>query len=93
MKILSEYKKNGYTFHQYKREGDFAIFKGTQEGNKHENWEVIQIQSHDGRNIMGNEVAAAEYAPSNEQWGAKGWTHSRLEDAEEKLKKLVSNGG
>lgn len=92
MKILTEYKKNGYTFHQHKREGDFAIFKGTQEGNKHENWEVIQIQSHNGRTIMGNECPPAEYAPSNEQWGSKGWSYTRLEDAEEKLEKLLQGG-
>lgn len=86
MKILTEYKKNGYLFTQHKREGNYAIFKGQNENIV--TWEVIQIQSHNGRNIMGNECPPAEYAPSNEQWGSKGWTYSRLEEAEEKLEKL-----
>jgi hypothetical protein len=78
MKQLTEYKKNGYEFKLIKRDGDIAIFLGEkitefENGWKEtsENWEVIHIQSHQGREIHGKHFEPAEFPPSNEQWGTK----------------------
>lgn len=81
MEKLEKYTKNGYDFTLYHREGDFAIFLGKKEDTKSENWEIIEIQSHDGREIMGNYIPAREFPPSNNQWGIKGWTAMDKEDA------------
>ena len=48
MKILTEYYKNKYDFKIVHREGDWAIAKGVSRITKRENWEAIQIQSHNG---------------------------------------------
>lgn len=87
MKILTEYKKNGYEFTLVTRKGDYAIFEGTRKtGSK--TYEVIQIKSHDGLTFDGVTTDPAEYAPSNNEWGSKGWTYRSLEVAVSKLDKL-----
>jgi len=84
MKLLTEYKRNGFTWQLVTRKGNAAIFQ-SQYG-----FEVIQIQSHNGRTIGGNYCEPAEYPPSNEQWGSKGWTYriDQLEEAKIKLSTL-----
>lgn len=75
MKTLEYYTKNGHEFTLYARAGNLAIFHGKRIGGKSDTWEVIYIQSHDGREIGGRHYPPAEFAPSNEQWGSKGWTY------------------
>jgi len=91
MKTLEQYSKNGYGFTLIKRIGNFALFIGTSPISRNVNYEVIEIQSHDGMNIAGKDIAPAEYAPGNNAWGAKGWTLLTLEDAEAKLEELVNS--
>ena len=79
MNQLTEYSKNGHKFTLYARSGDLAIFHGRRTGGQSETWEVIHIQSHNGREIAGNFCEPAEYPPSNEQWGSKGWSYTNPE--------------
>ena len=90
MKRLIEYKKNGYSFTLVKRLGDNAIFRGTRtdHGETSQSYEVIMIQSHNGLNIHGNESPAAEYRPSDSQWGSKAWTYQTIEKAQEKFDEI-----
>jgi hypothetical protein len=74
MKQLTKYYKNGYDFQIFHRESDLAIAKGISRISGLENWEVIEIQSHNGMNMGSNWVEASEFAPSSSTWGAKGWT-------------------
>jgi len=83
MKQLTQYTKNGREWHVCRREVNIAIFT-----NDHRFYEVIVIQSHNGRVIAGNQIAPAEYAPSNEEWGSKGWSFSSLADATAKYNEL-----
>ena len=97
MKILETYSKNGYNFSQLKRVGNIAAFEGIREGGA-KTFEVIHIQSHDGREIHGNIVAPAEYPPGNAQWGVKGWTYQTDDAAQDKFyievgKAATSQGG
>ena len=49
-------------------------------------FEVIHIQSHDGRDdSFGHIVSPAEYPPGNAQWGVKGWTYQTDEAAQDKF--------
>jgi len=85
MKQLTEYKRNGLTWQIVTRLGNAAIFK-SQYG-----YEVIAIQSHNGRTIASNYCEPAEYPPSNEQWGSKGFSYplSELAAAEAKMLELA----
>ena len=75
MNKLLQYKRNGFTFNQVDRIGNIAYFIGVgKEGET--THEVIEVQSHNGREIGGIDYPPAEYPPSNEQWGRKGWTYS-----------------
>jgi len=89
MNELTEYSKNGFKFTLLKRVGDIALFCGTKPGSNHANWELIKIQSHEGMTIAGKEIAPAEYAPGNNQWGAKGWTFLRSYPALAKMEELT----
>ena len=83
MKKLTEYTRHGITRNVIQRQGMIAIAQG-----KHD-FEVITVQSHNGREIAGNHVPAAEFPPSSEQWGAKGWTYRDSESAQIKFNELT----
>lgn len=85
MKQLTEYTKNGHHFTLCIRSCDMGIFHGKRIGGKSETWEAIKIQSHNGREIAGTYCEPAEYPPSNEQWGSKGWTCDSLESAKNRI--------
>jgi hypothetical protein len=82
MKTLTQYTKHGITRRALHRGGNIAIFASERD------YEVIIIQSHDGRVIAGKECPAAEYPPSSEQWGAKGWTYRTIDEAIQKYNEL-----
>ena len=82
MKTLTQYTKHGITRSVLHRGGNIAIFAGEWD------YEVVIIQSHDGRVIAGKECPAAEYPPSSEQWGTKGWTYRTIDEAIQKYNEL-----
>jgi hypothetical protein len=84
MKQLTQYRKHGKDFLLIKRLGNIGLFKE----NKYNSYEVIIIQSHNGREIMGNVIPPAEFAPSDESWGSKGWTYTIEADALKKFDEL-----
>lgn len=84
MKQLTQYRKHGKDFLLIKRSGNIGLFKE----NKYNSYEVIIIQSHNGREIMGNVIPPAEFAPSDESWGSKGWTYTIEADALKKFDEL-----
>ena len=89
MTTLTTYARNGHDFTLHSRVGDVAIFRGRSRTNSSETWEVIRVQRHNGRDIAGRWCEPAEYPPSNEQWGAKGWTCVGLEQALARLSAMI----
>ena len=86
MKKLTRYRsKNGYEWNVIERRGDIALAHGGSIG-----FEVFEVQSHNGREIGGKWCEPAEFAPSNEQWGSKGWSFKREEPAREKFDELAA---
>jgi len=81
MKTLNHYYKHKQDFSLFHREGHLAIFKGISRATGRENWEVIEIQSHNGLQMGSNWVEAKEFPPSDEQFGVKGWTAFNEQDA------------
>jgi len=86
MKKLERYRKNGFDFTELKRKGNIAIFRGENKGIS--TYEVIKVKSHNGMNLHGAFIEAKEYPPSDEEWGAKGWTFQTLKGAENKFNEL-----
>lgn len=85
---LIAYGKNGHEFNLVTRRGNLAIFKGISRANGSETFELIEVQSHNGREIAGKHFPPAEFAPSNEQWGNKGWTFTNQSDAEKRMSEM-----
>lgn len=84
MKTLTSYKKNGVQWNVCQRRGNVAVFAS----DCFRFYEVIIIQSHDGREIAGKYCPPAEFPPSNEQWGAKGWSYSDPLNANNKFEDI-----
>ena len=89
MKTLTKYKRNGIEWNITNRINNIAVAESTH------GYEVIVIQSHNGRTIPAKgekpEIICepSEYPPSNEQWGSKGWSYSLLIDASDKFNQLT----
>lgn len=90
-KLEKVFTKKGFKYSQINRKGDIAIYK--QENpkikNPKANYEVVQIKSHNGYEIGGQKISAAEVYPGSSQWGLLGWTYSDLKLAENRFNKLV----
>jgi hypothetical protein len=89
MKTLpTQFIKSGFRFEQVKRIGNHAIYRKQHKFETVQTFEVIRIKSHNGYEIAGNHIEAAECYPSNEEWGVGGWTYLNLEKAEERFNSL-----
>jgi len=91
MKLLLNYKKNGYFFALIARNGQNAIFHGSKPGSSADNYEAIQIQEtlagsrivRDSKTGTESTITweAHERPPSDAEWGRLGFTFNKLEDA------------
>ena len=88
MKLLTEYRRNGNDFKLTARRGNAAVFRCDDLAD-FSPYEVIVIQSHNGREIMGNTIPPAEYPPSDAQWGSLGWTVKSTKEALEMMVNLA----
>jgi hypothetical protein len=90
-KIEKKFYKNGFTFEEVKRVGEFAIFARYKEEFKEQtfHYETIVIKSHNGYAFAGVEVGPSEIYPSSSSWGRLGFTFNSYERAEEKLEQLI----
>lgn len=87
MKVLQQYSKHKYDYQIIHREGNWAISYGKSRVSRADNWEVFEIQSHNGLTIGGVYMEPAEFVPNNSQWGSKGWTALNEKHAYELLNK------
>jgi hypothetical protein len=90
-KLEKEFTKKGFKFSQVTRKGNAAIYKqeSVSINNPKPVYEVIQIKSHNGYEIGGSKIAAAEVYPGSTQWGLLGWTYQDFPAAEKRFKKLI----
>jgi hypothetical protein len=93
--LETDFTKNQFRLRQIRREGDIAIFHRTAvAGGIHPvafdgGFETIVVSRHDGYQISGVVMEPAECYPSNEQWGAKGWSYPTLFAADQKYERLL----
>ena len=86
MKKLTQYRSRyGYPWTIIERRGDIALAYGGSIG-----FEVFEVQRHNGREIARNWFGPAEFAPSNEQWGTKGWSFKKEDAARAKFDELTA---
>ena len=78
MKTLPDiFSAKGFTHRLRKREGDIAIYERFKTDPSKAHFEVVRIQSHNGRVIAGKELPASEFYPSTSQWGTHGFTYTQ----------------
>jgi len=77
MKTLpSSFTSKGFTHELVRREADVALFKRYQSNPDKAHYEVIIVQSHNGRSIGEAFIEPAEFYPSTSAWGRLGWTYT-----------------
>ena len=86
--LATEFKKDGFAFTMLDRIDDVAIFEKRCDAVV--SYEVVVVQKHPERNIMGRVIPPGEGMPSTEQWGQKGWTLTTPERARLKLNEIVA---
>ena len=69
-----KFTSKGFTHEQLLREGNVALFQRYQSDASKCHYEVILVQSHNGRKIGGTFLEPAEFYPSTSTWGQYGWT-------------------
>ena len=73
-KLPPSFTKNGFTFEQVERRGDFAVFRKFKKRGFAHSFETVKINRHDGYTIAGKDIPPGECYPSSEQWGTHGFT-------------------
>ncbi len=88
--LPKEFRRDGFTYRQIYREGDFAIYEQTWNGCRSPSisYEVIRIRRRDGFQIGGRFVAAGEVYPKAETWGVDGFTLTDKDAAFAKLREI-----
>lgn len=86
--LKNEFTKWGDHFKQIKREGNVAIFSRVSPSGR-EQFEVIVVGSHDGYELQGAKVDAAEVYASTSAWGSHGFTCLSRERAEIRFSELL----
>ena len=88
-KIEKVFVKANFRHELVKRKKDVAVYKRSQLGYNHHHYEVVKISKHNGYNMGGAYIEAAETYPGNSLWGIQGWTCTTLEQAEKHFQKLL----
>ncbi len=80
--LPSTFTKSGFDHQLLLRIGDVAIYRRNRVKSAVVHFEVVRIGRHNGYELAGNHIPAAETYPGAEQWGSKGWTYSDESHAE-----------
>lgn len=100
LKMITEYKRDGYDAHLVKSEriSDtghgypryVCIFERTK-GGAPSHYEVIVLRGVGPSVIRGKPFPARLLLPSPEQWGRLGWSHTQLQQAEHKMRQVCND--
>ena len=90
MKLLEDFVKNGFYYEPLKRIGNIAIYKQRlRKGEGGLAYEVFHIREREEMELFGNICPAAEYGPSNEDFGSRAFSYPSLARAVEKADELI----
>ena len=92
MKLLEDFVKNTFYYEQVKRYGNIAIYKQRlRKGEGGLAYEIFHVREREEMELFGNICPAAEYGPSNEDFGSQAWSMPTLSRAEIKLSELIDS--
>lgn len=83
-KLETKFTKWGCDFTQLERIGDVAIYERVDKYS-YTSYEIVIVQSHNGREIGGKLYPPSEFFPSSATWGIKGWSSTTIESARGKF--------
>ena len=86
--LETTFRKDGFDYTQLARNGAWCVYVKTKVGFRNTFYEVMRIKSHNGRKIGETDIPPAEYLPSNEEWGANGFSFSDKERAMKHFEKM-----
>src|SRR5262249_17439892 len=88
--LPKQFCRDGFTFRQFAREGDAAIYKQIWNGcqNPSVAYEVIRIRRREAFQIRGRFLEPAEVYPKSEAWGVDGFTLTEKDAAFAKLQEI-----
>ena len=95
MKTLpTEFRKDGFTFQQLKRDGDLSLYRKTKDaiGGPITSWEIVRIRTAAKSYTFPNGSiveAGDESCPGNESWGSHGFTYSDEEKARKRFRQMT----
>jgi len=100
MKPLPErFRQKGFELELVQRTKKVALYKRYQSNPAKCHYEVIVVQSHNGRMIGDRFIEPAEFYPSDSQWGQSGWTFTEgmsgsreqaLTDAKQRFEEILN---
>lgn len=85
--IPTTYNKDGFNHLLLHRDGDVAIYE--QRKGEFVRYEVVIIRKYTRDNDFRKVEAGDEYLPCTNDWGRYGWTYITLEEAREKMSKII----
>lgn len=91
--LSSVFTLDGFAFRQIERRGDVALFAKRNPHHHRDTFEVVIIQRHPAKMIMGRECPERESMPPSEAWGSAGWSQTDLESARRKFDQLSQERG
>jgi hypothetical protein len=88
--LPTEFRRDGFSYRQIAREGDFAIYSQSWGGCHDPSvcFEVVRIRRRDGFQIAGRYVGPAELYPASATWGTDGFTITDRDAAFAKLREI-----
>ena len=90
MKLLEDFVKNTFYYEQFRRYGNIAIYRQRlRKGEGCLAYEIFHVREREEMMLFNNLCPAAEYGPSNEDFGSQAWSMPSLARAEEKMKELI----
>jgi hypothetical protein len=90
MKLLEDFVKNGFYYEQVRRHANVVIYKQRlRKGEGGLAYEVFHVREREEMELFGNICPAAEYGPSNEDFGSQAFSYPNLARAEAKMDELI----
>lgn len=91
--IPTTIKREGFTWTLLERNGMLAIYEQRKTYSydcpDFIRYEVVIVRKHNRDNDFVGTKAGDEYLPCPAEWGVYGWTYTTIEEAREKMSKIV----
>ncbi len=87
--FLKEFTHDGFTLHQFAREGMVAIYEKSRSPGSVKRFELVVLQHRPAEIICGKPYPARECYPNSKEWGQRGWTFLTLDSAQRGMQQHI----